>query len=718
MREWKVVFPRPIFLICLGVVTVQFGLLLLLVGSPQTGRPHEVPVTISAPTLVAQAVAKEANDLPGTPFDAAAASSAEQARADVAEGRAVAALVIDLRRTGDVIYLNPVRDGELNDAIQAQARAISESFGRTLVIQPVGATELGDRAPGLQDRVDNFTLATSVLGFLIVLVVSFARGPVARTAALGATRLAVVSAVALAIGYVLTTLDPTSVPVGAGRLAVLGALAIVLAAATTMALEALAGLAGLGLAATLFFVAATPLLLRTDPYLLPPPWPTLASWTQNGATHQAVFELAAFGPERATRPLLVMLAYLAAAVVTLIAARRAKGHAVSRAGVVRWRLRVAVVTVPVTALMLALTAAYPPRSAPTPDALVDKATRTTCLGIGDIGSVADLNRVTGELRGGPEFQGADVGAEVRLQDGRTLWVFGDTLRGADFAGQRFVRNSMLIVEPDCLQVVVPHDAGAVIPDREDGVGYWPMSLTVTRRPGFDLVSVAAQRVRTTGSGAFDFENLGPAIAVFVVRPGGTPQLISQRDLGPDDPDRGSPTWGAASVSSGGWIYFYGTANPGVDFVFGFSLRVARVRADDMLRERRWRYWDGLDWVAEEDRAVELIPAQGGVSQTLSVFEQGGRWYALSKRGDFLGSDLTIWTAPGPTGPFVAGEPVAQLPSDTARGELRYMPLAHPDLLPRPGTIVVSYSQNNTDVQSVQENPFLYRPRFLRVALPE
>ena len=44
----------------------------------------------------------------------------------------------------------------------------------------------------------------------------------------------------------------------------------------------------------------------------------------------------------------------------------------------------------------------------------------------------------------------------------------------------------------------------------------------------------------------------------------------------------------------------------------------------------------------------------------------------------------MWTAPDAAGPFTAGTTLASLPSDTARGELRYMPLAHPDLLPRSG----------------------------------
>nr|WP_281363757.1 DUF4185 domain-containing protein [Nocardioides daedukensis] len=245
-----------------------------------------------------------------------------------------------------------------------------------------------------------------------------------------------------------------------------------------------------------------------------------------------------------------------------------------------------------------------------------------------------------------------------------------------------------------------------------------MSIGREERPGYDLVAISAQRVRTTGAGSFDFENLGPAIAVFVVPRGGTPQLVDRRDIGPDDADASDPTWGAASAVHDGWAYLYGTAHPAQDMVFGFSLSVARVRPDDILDRSRWRFWDGKSWVRSESAAQELIPARGGVSQTLSVFEQDGTWYALSKRDEFLGTDLTVWTAPSPTGPFTAHGALAQLPSDTVKGALRYMPLAHPGLLPEDGTMVVSYSQNRTDLAAVIEDPLLYRPRFLRVDLPD
>ncbi|WP_162891380.1 DUF4185 domain-containing protein [Aeromicrobium sp. A1-2] len=383
-----------------------------------------------------------------------------------------------------------------------------------------------------------------------------------------------------------------------------------------------------------------------------------------------------------------------------------------------WRVRVLLVTVPAGAAMFAAIALAPTSSDPAVGD-VPRASETQCLPIEPITSVDGLNDIASTLRGSPEFQGADVGADVELQDGRRLWVFGDTLRSPTFSGQRFVRNSMLVFDDSCADVVLPADHGALIPDREDGVGYWPMSIAKVEHVGYDLVGVAAQRVRGAAQpdGAAAFENLGPAIALFVVRRGDTPQLLEVRDIGADLAGTKRTTWGAATAVEGGWVYLYGTASPGADLVFGFSLQVARVRPDDILDASRWRYWDGSRWQQHASEATTLIPATGGVSQTLSVFRQAGRWYAVSKRDEFLGSDLVVWSSPGPTGPFFAAPPVAQIPSNEKTGALRYMPLAHPDLLPEQGSIVVSYSQNNTDVGEINANPFLYRPRFLRIPLP-
>ncbi len=383
-----------------------------------------------------------------------------------------------------------------------------------------------------------------------------------------------------------------------------------------------------------------------------------------------------------------------------------------------WRLSVLAGVAPaVVAVVLAV--GLVPESDPAQTDHPPLASETECLPVPSITSVDDLNAWVDTVRGSDEFQGADVGADAVLQDGRRLWVFGDTLRASGHEGPRFVRNSMLVLDETCANLVLPADRGALIPDRADGVGYWPMAIASVRRTGYDLVGVTAQRVRAEGvpGDPAAFVNLGPAIAVFVVPAGGVPQLVTMSDIGPDSTDRTRPAWGAAAAVDGDWVYLYGTAGPTEDLVFGFSLQVARVKLEDVLDEATWQYWDGAGWGSDPARAAVLIENEGGVSQTLSVFSSGGSWYAVSKRDEFLGSDLVIWTSPGPTGPFTPTAPVAEIPSDLDAGTLRYMPLAHPDLLPEAGTIVVSYSRNDTDLADVGQNPFLYRPTFLRVPLP-
>jgi hypothetical protein len=335
-------------------------------------------------------------------------------------------------------------------------------------------------------------------------------------------------------------------------------------------------------------------------------------------------------------------------------------------------------------------------------------------------TVAELNQEIGASAGVPEFLGADVGVDVWLSETRSLWLFADTLQRTP-TGYALVRNSMLLLTPSCLQVVEPPRGGAVVPDRSDGVGYWPMSAWMLDRGGDTIVYAMFQRVRAEpdagASSGIDFVTLGPALVVFRVTDSGAPQLVTKVELGTDDPSKESPEWGAAAALDGGWLYLYGTSTRDLAGIHGFALRVARVRPDHATDMSRWRYWDGREWRPEPDDAAPLILEEGGVSQTLSVWSQGGRWYVLSKENEFLGDHIVVWRGDAPQGPFGPPRDVADLPCDPNTGELRYMPLAHPGLLPEPGTVVVSYSRNYVDPAQVCAAPWRYRPYFLRVALP-
>ena len=329
----------------------------------------------------------------------------------------------------------------------------------------------------------------------------------------------------------------------------------------------------------------------------------------------------------------------------------------------------------------------------------------------------------------PHFVGADVGLSLRLNDGRIVWMYGDTTRRVgDEEGT--VRNSMVIDEGNCRRLLRPVGDGAVIPDRQDGTGYWPTALIAS--PG--ALYVAAQRVREAGND-LGFVNLGPAIAIFDLAPGAAPVLRSVTDIGPDDSSRARIGWGAAIADGAdGWWYVYGTRHPEATDAFGWEVHVARTRPGRLLDVSRWQHWDGRGWSRRAEGSAPVIAAEGGVSQTFSVVRYGGdvdssgvaggplpssgaeSWYAVSKRDGDLGTDLALWPAPAPQGPFADPVTVGVIPHDAPVA--RYMPLAHPDLVPADArSLVVSVSRNSLDPLLLARDPLLYRPFFVDVTMP-
>ena len=348
------------------------------------------------------------------------------------------------------------------------------------------------------------------------------------------------------------------------------------------------------------------------------------------------------------------------------------------------------------------------------DPAADTQTLTNCEAVTPY---ADLDELGAALASAPSIHGivgADVATDVRLASDDLLVAFGDTLLDPQIARDSSVRNSLLAFSTDRTCLVLGPEGAAFVPDRPDGVGYWPTSLVEVAPTG--AVALFLQRVRETSDG--EFVNLGPSIAEIAINSDGLPQLIRVLDIGADEPSRQRIGWGAASWrGDDGLVYVYGTANPETELVFGWSLHLARVRPEQIFDATAWEFWTPRGWDARATDATALIPAEGGVSQTLSVFSREGRWYAVSKRDDYLGSDVVIWSAAEPTGPFVASEPVAQRPSDVDAGIVRYAVLAHPTLYPQDGTLVVSVSQNTTDPDALAIDPTLYRPEFFRVPLP-
>jgi hypothetical protein len=258
-------------------------------------------------------------------------------------------------------------------------------------------------------------------------------------------------------------------------------------------------------------------------------------------------------------------------------------------------------------------------------------------------TVAQVNAVVADADL-PGWQAADVGASTALSDGRLVWVFGDTVREPGYNPQQ-VANSMLISSGSCISQLVTPTRGPVIPDAAPRVVRWPMSVVRLDPPSrlgdgvSDVLVVLCSRIRRGDHGPASFHDIGSSAAVFTVPTEGVPQLLEVQDISPDNDNVRQINWGAASVVHDRWFYVYGTRLTGQEFVFGRGLYVSRAPVDDPADRTRWEHWDGSTWRPAVLKPAAILPAEGGVSQTLSVHFIQGRYVAVSKRdgdvGDFV-----------------------------------------------------------------------------------
>ncbi|WP_313406006.1 DUF4185 domain-containing protein [Aeromicrobium sp.] len=710
---------RGVGLTALGFVVAMLLTVVLVRVDPASeipgltqAAPREIPVAVVGPMPDAETMRDALNGPADHPLAARISASQEVAEDSLRDRRTSAVLLMgdDSRHTLWVASAAGRAEAEKVTEVVSDLLAAS---GQSVAV--VDRIAMGERDP---HGVGPFRLgvAWALLGVVFAALLSYvfgARSAGRRLVVLRFAGLAGGAAVAGVGGAVIseTVVDRFDAPFWS--LAALGTLVVVGVGAVTLALIAWFGRLGLALALAGSALGVPGAIGAWPLTPLPVVWPTLLAWLPPGAATWAIRGLAYFEGAGTERVVLMMTAWTVLGLVaTLAAATAVESRPTLRSYHPALRRR------PVLATFVAVGAVGALVVAPAVPAFtttnLDPALEVTCQPFRQPRDVGELNRQIETVSDVSGFVGGDVGASTRLVDERVLMVFGDTLRRPDYAQRAMVRNSMLVFSEGCAGVLQRRDRAAVIPDRADGVGYWPMSIAAVRLHDTDLVGVMVQRVEQfEDEEPLGFRNLGPAIAVFRVDPGQPPVLQRVVDLGPDDPDVSRPTWGAAATVVGDHVYLYGTSRstPG----FGWGVSVARVKLTDATDLRAFRYWDGERWQRDPERAATLIDQDEGVSQTFSVFRDGDTWYALSKRDDFAGTDLVLWTAPGPTGPFTAGEPLAEIPSTGSL--LRYMPLAHPELLPEPGTMVVSVSRNTTETGRIQDDPSLYRPEFLRIDLP-
>ncbi len=309
-----------------------------------------------------------------------------------------------------------------------------------------------------------------------------------------------------------------------------------------------------------------------------------------------------------------------------------------------------------------------------------------------------------------DWAGGDQAASVVLPDGRTLWIFADSVTGrvgpdgGYLPGWRMRHNAFVLQDHGCVTAL----PGSPLPDVGPTDWYWPNSAFVDG----DRLVLFAMRVHRTGPGLVDFALAGSAVATFDLGAGGVPRLHDVV-VGPGRP--GGPLWGAGVTVRDGWAYVYGTRTEAG--AFGRSLSVARVRTVDVARCEAWTIYHGHGYGPDASTAASLVGSIKGVSTSVSpVVLDGGGVALVSKKDEVFGDDVVAWAAPAPWGPFAASASLLRVPSLQVPGELRYSAQAHQRARLRSGRLLISVCRNNLDLRAVGRDALLYRPQFAEVTL--
>jgi hypothetical protein len=309
----------------------------------------------------------------------------------------------------------------------------------------------------------------------------------------------------------------------------------------------------------------------------------------------------------------------------------------------------------------------------------------------------------------PGWAAADGTISVPLDDGRTLWLFGDTIM--DLPGTHgtirhdadFIRNSAVLQDgatATTLATGTAQDAGDFLHPAKADEWYWPGAGV---QQGSDVV-LFMQRMHQTATGAqgWNFASRGTDL----VRLDAKTLAVKGATAVPSS---ANTDWGTAIAPDAQHTYVYGMRTGSGPFDrFAVVARAPKDHVGDAPLE----YWDGTRWQADEAKAA---PLANGLSNQYSVLRTPDGQWAMVSQSLFFGTALNARTADHPQGPWSDWHEIDPGPTK-APGTISYNAQVHP-ALSADGKLLVSWNTNRSDGQLPTEGTLdTYRPRFRAVAV--
>ncbi|MFF7365368.1 DUF3533 domain-containing protein [Streptomyces sp. NPDC008125] len=305
----QAVTPRAALLV-LGVLVLQLLFILSYVGALHRPVPTDVPFGVVAPPQASQQLITALDGLPGGPLDPRAVDDAAEARRQIMHREIDGALVVNPSGTTDTVLV-----------ASGGGSALSNSLGKItteVLAQQQRTARVVDVAPASSDDFDGLSSFYLVVGWCVggylcasILAISAGSRPANTRRALIRTLVMALYAVlggiggALIIGPVLGAL-----PGSFWGLAGLGALVVLATGMITLALQALTGVVGIGLAVLVIVIAGNPSAGGAFPLpMLPDFWRAIGPALPPGAGTWVARSIAYFRGNAVTGPLLVLSAW-------------------------------------------------------------------------------------------------------------------------------------------------------------------------------------------------------------------------------------------------------------------------------------------------------------------------------------------------------------------------------------------------------------------------
>ncbi|MET8773363.1 DUF3533 domain-containing protein, partial [Streptomyces sp. NPDC004658] len=317
------VTPRAALLV-IGVLALQLLFIASYIGALHNPKPTDVPFGVVAPQQVSTRLVTELENLPGDPLDPRSVTDAATARRQILNREIDGALIVNPRGTTDIVLVasggGTVLATSLTKIIK-EADLTEHRTARAVDVAPASKQDF--------DGLSSFYLAVGwcVGGYLCASILAISAGsrPANRQRAVIRTGVMALYSIAGGIGGAII-IGPIlgALPGSFWGMSGLGALTVFAVGMITLALEALTGIVGIGLAVLIVVIAGNPSAGGAFPLpMLPDFWRAIGPALPPGASTWTARSIAYFRGNAVTGPLLVLSAWaVVGTVITLLMAMR------------------------------------------------------------------------------------------------------------------------------------------------------------------------------------------------------------------------------------------------------------------------------------------------------------------------------------------------------------------------------------------------------------